>query len=411
MTEAPKGMRAIAYRAVWLAVGLGSFSAVQAAEPYALGISDKLNIKVVQWKAADSEFAEWTALGGSYVVGADGNVNFPVVGPTESAGKTSAQLAATLGAALQQTLGLVTAPTVAVEVAEYGPIYVSGDVGSPGEYKFAPNLTVVKALALAGGERRGADAVSRPEREMLTTGGALDVLTDEYFRLLIRRARLDAELAGQDQITAPPELKDVAGLNGIVAAETAILEAQERQVESQSRSLTDQVALLKKQIEGFERKQANTERQLVTARDQLDKVTVLSDDGLALASRVASLQTNVGDLESRLLDSQTAALQAQQDIASVEREKARLSDQRLSDLTLERQTVDGQISASQLKIATQKGLVQEAALHTGAELPGETVATYHYSITRGGEEIPAEPNTPVVAGDVVVARLVLARSH
>ncbi|MCF1744769.1 polysaccharide biosynthesis/export family protein [Paradevosia shaoguanensis] len=409
MTLAPDRIRPRARHLIWLAVALTGFGTAQAGQPYALGISDKLNIKVVQWKAAESEFAEWSALSGEYVVGADGNVNFPMVGPTEGAGHTGAELAATLGTALQQTLGLATAPTVTVEVAEYGPIYVSGDVGAPGEYKFAPNLTVIKALTLAGGQRRGADAVSRPEREMLTTTGALDVLQDEYARLLIRRARLDAELAGKDEVPIPPELEGRTGLESLVAAEKAILDAQKRQAQTQSRSLTDQVALLNKQIESYQQKQTNTGQQLELARDQLGKITTLSDNGLALASRVASLQTNVGDLESRLLDSQTATLQAQQDIAGVEREQSRLSDQRISDLSLERQTVDGQIGALQLKIATQKGLVQEAAVQTGAAaVPTDVSPTYSYAIIRDGKEIPADLNTAVVPGDVVVARLDLA---
>jgi exopolysaccharide production protein ExoF len=393
---------------VGLAIGLAWLSSAQAAEPYLLGVSDKLSIKVVQWKAADSTFEEWTALTGEYVVGADGNVNFPMIGATEGAGKTSADLAVALGGALQQTLGLSTAPTVTVEVAAYGPIYVSGDVGAPGEYPFAPNLTVVKALALAGGERRSAETTARPEKEILTTSGALDVLKDEYRRLLIRRARLDAELAGSEQIAIPPELEGADGLDALVSAETAILSAQRRQAEAQSTSLTDQVALLNSQIEAFGQKQTGTEAQLVTAREQLDKITALSDDGLALASRVASLQTNVSDLESRLLDTQTTTLQAQQDIAAAEREQATLTDQRISDLTLERQTVDGQIGAVQLKIATQQGLVQEAALYTGVAVPGSSAPSYSYLVVRDGEELPADLTTPLEAGDVVVAKLELA---
>ena len=408
MRLAPHPLRSIACGAVWLLAGLAA-SATLAAEPYRLAISDKLTIRVVQWKAAESDFAEWTALGGTYVVGADGNVNFPMVGSAEGAGKTSAELSAALSGALQEALGLATAPTVTVEVAEYGPIYVTGDVGSPGEYKFVPNLTLMKALALAGGERRSAESVTRPEREMLTTTGALDVLEDDYSRLLIRRARLDAELAGKDQIAVPPELARAQDLDDIVAAEKAILEAQKRQAESQTRSLADQVELLNRQIESYKQKQANTEQQLASARDQLEKITALSDNGLALASRVQSLQTNVADLESRLLDSQTAMLQAQQDIAAVEREKARLSDQRISDLSLERQTVDGQIGASKLKIATQRGLVQEAALQTGTTLPDESSATYSYSIQRDGQEMAADPNTPLLAGDVVVVHLNFSR--
>jgi exopolysaccharide production protein ExoF len=391
-----------------LAIGLAWLGTAQAATPYMLGVSDKLTIKVVQWKAADSTFEEWTALGGDYVVGADGNVNFPMVGPTEGAGKTSAELASSLGGALKQTLGLSTAPTVTVEVSTYGPIYVSGDVGSPGEYPFAPNLTVVKALALAGGERRSAEAVARPEREILTVSGALDVLEDEHRRLLIRRARLDAELAGQEEIAVPPELEGAEDVEALLAAETAILSAQRRQAEAQSTSLTDQVSLLNSQITAFGQKAAGTESQLVTAREQLDRITTLSDDGLALASRVASLQTSVSDLESRLLDTQTTTLQAQQDIAAAEREQAQMTDQRLSDLSLERQTVDGQIAALQLKIATQQGLVQEAALYTGAVVPGNSAPSYSYTIVRDGEEVAADLTTPLIAGDVILARLELA---
>lgn len=409
MIFAPDWTYSAALRVSVCLLALAASGAAHAAEPYILGISDKLAIKVVQWKAADSTFEEWTALGGDYIVGADGNVNFPMVGPTESLGKTSTELAANLGTALQQSLGLPTAPSVTVEVSTYGPIYVSGDVGSPGEYPFAPNMTVVKALALAGGERRSAEAVARPEKEMLSTSGALDVLEDEYARLLIRRARLDAELANQEQIPVPPELEGHPDLQSLLAAETAILEAQKRQAEAQSTSLTDEVGLLTTQITAFNQKQTSAEVQLETARDQLDKITALSDDGLALSSRVTSLQTNVADLESRLLDTETATLQAQQAIATANREQARLTDQRISDLTLERQTVDGQISALALKISTQKGLVQEAVLYTGVSASSETAPSYSYAIIRDGAEIPAEIGTPLISGDVVIARLAFAQ--
>lgn len=409
MIDAPDWVFSVARRLPLCFLGLASIGAAGAAEPYMLGISDKLTIKVVQWKATDSSFEEWTALGGDYVVGADGNVNFPMVGATEGAGKTSAELAASLGAALQQTLGLTTTPSVTVEVSQYGPIYVSGDVSSPGEYPFAPNLTVVKALALAGGERRSAEAVARPEREMLNTAGQLGVLEDEYNRLLVRRARLDAELSGQAEIAVPPELADHPDIQTLLSAETAILDAQKRQSEAQQTSLTEEVGLLNTQIEAFSQKKNSTEGQLTSARDQLDKITALSDDGLALASRVTSLQTNVADLETRLLDTETATLQAQQDIAAASREQARIADQRISDLSLERQTVDGQISALLLKIETQKGLVQEAAVYTGLAVPGSAAPAYTYAIIRDGEEVAASLDTPLIAGDVVVSRLAPAQ--
>src|SRR5215217_2630997 len=99
MISTPDHIRSALRYAAGLAIGLAWLGTAQAATPYLLGVSDKLNIKVVQWKAADSSFEEWTALGGEYVVGADGAVNFPMIGPTEGAGKTSAELASSLGSA------------------------------------------------------------------------------------------------------------------------------------------------------------------------------------------------------------------------------------------------------------------------------------------------------------------------
>lgn len=393
----------------WLALSLLFAGGAVANEPYLLSVSDKIMVRVVEWKAGESTFEELTALGGEYIIGSDGQASFPFVGATQGAGKSTTELAATLGAELQQALGLTAAPDVTIEVAAYGPVYVSGDVNTPGEYPFAPGLTVIKALSLAGGESRAADAGGRPERELLTTSGALDVLKDEHQRLLVRRARLDAELAEAQTVTLPPELADVEGVQALVTAEEAILLARQRQMAAQTTSLDEEVALLTREIETFEQKRAAMERQLAQAREQLGKITQLSDDGLALASRVTTLETSVADLEGRLLDIDTATLQARQDIGDAERERSALGDVRISDLSLERQTVDGQIAALALKISNQEALLQEAALYTGVEVEtGGTQPTYSYAIIRAGEEIAADMSTSVQPGDVIVSRLALA---
>ncbi|HTM76029.1 MAG TPA: polysaccharide biosynthesis/export family protein [Devosia sp.] len=378
-------------------------------EPYLLSVSDKITVKVVEWKAGESTFEELTALGGEYTIGADGKTSFPFVGATQGAGKTTTDLATTLGRELQQALGLTTAPDVTIEIAAYGPVYVSGDVNTPGQYAFVPGLTVIKALSLAGGERRTADASSRPERELLTNSGALDVLKDEHLRLLVRRARLDAELAGAETITLPPGLAEVEAAQPLVTAEQAILLARQRQMASQTTSLDEEAALLTRQIDTFEQKRLAMEHQLEQAREQLGKITQLSDSGLALASRVTALETSVADLQGRLLDIDTASLQARQDIGVAERERAELGDVRTSDLSLERQTVDGQIAALALKISNQGALLQEAVVYSGVQVQtGGTQPTYSYAIIRDGAETPAEMSTAVHAGDVIVARLTLA---
>jgi len=46
---------------------------------------------------------------------------------------------------------LVHKPSVAVEIIAYRPIYVLGEVNKPGQYAYQPGMTVVTAVAVAGG--------------------------------------------------------------------------------------------------------------------------------------------------------------------------------------------------------------------------------------------------------------------
>jgi polysaccharide export outer membrane protein len=46
---------------------------------------------------------------------------------------------------------LVRKASVAVEVIGYRSIYVLGEVNKPGQYAYQPGLTVLSAVALAGG--------------------------------------------------------------------------------------------------------------------------------------------------------------------------------------------------------------------------------------------------------------------
>ncbi len=382
-------------------------ASAQQSEPYRLSVSDKLVVRVVEWKASEALFEEWTALGGEYLVGPTGTTAFPFIGETESAGKTPSELADAVGKGLQESLGLITAPTVSIQIAQFGPIYVTGDVQSPGEYQYSPGLNVIKALSLAGGERRTTDSTGRAERDVLTSSGQYDVLREQYLRLLVRRARLDAEIAGAGEITVPEEIAQSEDAQALVAAEQAILEANSRQLNSQTTALQDQVALLDRELETFTQKRTTLERQLGLAEEQLSNVRNLADEGLSLVSRVSSLESNVADFQGRLLDIDTAVLQARQDIGEADRERARLADVRVSDLTAERQEVDGQIAELNLKLSTQEGLVREAVTYSGiaAASGGQAVATYTYTIVRGGEEIPADTTSEVKAGDVVIARL------
>jgi polysaccharide biosynthesis/export protein len=105
---------------------------------YHLGSGDQLHITV---------FNE-PDLTGNFLVGSQGTIAYPLVGDVHAAGLTVLEFTENLQNALRQ---YVRTPNVSVEVANYRPFFILGEVQRPGTYPYSANLTVLNAVATAGG--------------------------------------------------------------------------------------------------------------------------------------------------------------------------------------------------------------------------------------------------------------------
>ncbi len=88
-------------------------------------------------------------LTGEFNIGANGVLSFPLVGDIKAAGLTPAALGKSIATALAD--GYVLNPQVNVEVKNYRPIYILGEVNKPGEYPYVPDMTILAAIAKADG--------------------------------------------------------------------------------------------------------------------------------------------------------------------------------------------------------------------------------------------------------------------
>src|SRR4051812_21888056 len=123
----------------------------------------KLRISVIQWMPTKGVYEQWTALGGEFVVTSTGTIELPVIGSISVGNLDGAGIAAEIAKRLQTKIGLVEKPETTVEIVEYPPIYVVGEVATPGEYRFRPGLTALQALALGGGAFRASEKRSEDE--------------------------------------------------------------------------------------------------------------------------------------------------------------------------------------------------------------------------------------------------------
>ena len=109
------------------------------AESYVLGPNDRVRLKVY----GEPDIA------GEYEIDSTGQVSIPLAGHVKAAGLTTKQLERSIRSALSK--GIVRDPRVNVEIALYRPYYRLGEVKKSGEYPYRLGLTVMDAVASAGG--------------------------------------------------------------------------------------------------------------------------------------------------------------------------------------------------------------------------------------------------------------------
>lgn len=112
---------------------------VPTADTYNLGPGDKIAVTVFNEENLSGEFQ----------IDGNGIIAFPLIGTIEAKGKTARQVEEAIVARLNQ--GYIVDPRVSVEVLTYRPFYILGEVRTPGSYPYVNGMTVLNAVALAGG--------------------------------------------------------------------------------------------------------------------------------------------------------------------------------------------------------------------------------------------------------------------
>ncbi|SFU00635.1 polysaccharide export outer membrane protein [Pseudovibrio denitrificans] len=114
-------------------------SAFSQAKAYHLGSGDKLRLIV---------FGE-PDLSGEFVVDDQGNLDLPLVGDVAAKNKSLGELEDAIVVALKD--GYLKDPRISLEVLNYRPFFIQGEIGKPGEYPYKNGLTLQDAVAIAGG--------------------------------------------------------------------------------------------------------------------------------------------------------------------------------------------------------------------------------------------------------------------
>ncbi|TXM78371.1 sugar transporter [Methylobacterium sp. WL69] len=380
------------------------------ANEYRLGPQDKLEIRVHDLRTGTGEAHQWGAFDGEFVVDTAGNLSLPLLGEVQAGGGTVADLARAIAARVQSKVGLAQLPSAAVQVVKYRPFYITGAVDKPGEYEYRPGLTVLQAASIAGGLMRPRDgALLGFERDALTQRGDLRMLAADRQGLLIRQARLSAEIAEADTVTYPAETRTAGtGLDAVraIREETLLFEARRAALKAQVGAFAKAKTLLMQELTSLDSKDEALSRQIDLIRKELTQVTGLVTKGLAVAPRQFAVEQSVAAYESNRIDIQVGRLRAQQDLSRIERESLDLQAKRRNEALTEAGEVRAKLATVNERIETATNLIYQAEVRSPmsvTDLGGGEQPIYALTRRGGGEietRIVSEGDT-VDPGDVV----------
>jgi polysaccharide export outer membrane protein len=113
---------------------------------YRLGPGDALRVNVFRHED----------LSGEFTLDGDGYFALPLVGEVLGGGRSARELENEIEGALK-TGGYLVDPQVSIQVLNYRPFYIIGEVNNPGSFEYVNGMTVINAVALAGGFTYRAD--------------------------------------------------------------------------------------------------------------------------------------------------------------------------------------------------------------------------------------------------------------
>ncbi len=118
----------------------GAIPAAFAQSPdYTLGSGDRVKVTV---------FGE-EELSGEFELDGGGAFSMPLIGTVQAMGQSPRALEERVAGLLRD--GYLKNPRVSVEVLNYRPFYILGEVNNPGSYPYRSGMNILNAAAVAGG--------------------------------------------------------------------------------------------------------------------------------------------------------------------------------------------------------------------------------------------------------------------
>ncbi|MCI4664767.1 MAG: polysaccharide biosynthesis/export family protein [Neomegalonema sp.] len=353
-------------------------------------------------------FHGYKEITGLYRVNDDETVSIPVIDRVSVAGLTSSDLETVLAQKVFDLTGRRS--DVTIEVEKYQPIFVSGIVSNAGSFEWRRNMTVMHAVALAGGFYRSADR-TKSSVDLIDAKLSIERTRSELKRAITRSARLVAERDGVAMIKTPARLTALVGdleARTLIESEQALLVAarsasalQLSVIDASLRAAEDEVSRLKEYTKTLHSK-------LDERKEYIARLGKLKKRGFVSEERMTDLRSSAIDIETQIATTRVSVSRAEASRLALKRDRIKLVQTRAAKLTEELVKLEADIEEKQLAYAAAKARRSEMASAPDAAVAAaeKKAGSIVYRVVRrsptGIQTLTATPFDKLLPGDVVI---------
>ena len=372
-------------------------SAPAAADQHRIRKADRLKLRFY-------DRFDRTDLDGEYVVNDAGAIRLPRIGDFLAAEKTMSELEKDVRLEIEkrgEKAGYFT-----IEMAQLRPFYVAGYANHPGSYPYSPGLTVLHAIALAGGTYRS--TAFNPADGIREKGQIIE--SSENLKILVAKlARLQAEKIGSSKIEVPAELNDLDPAQTSVEHQQEVLTSNAQFKQSKLAAIERKIDLTKNEADSYETALSASVDRISEQTKMFQAIKALSDRNIVNQQRL--LETTVAldnaERDKQLMVSGLARTKSSLGIAKDELALFKLNE----NLRREEAIADLSSEISRVRAALQKSN-SIAAIYDGIDFKEEN---FKFRIMRQGETgdysfIDASLTSLIEPGDVLEIQKIGSRA-
>jgi polysaccharide biosynthesis/export protein ExoF len=387
--------------------GTSAGTALVSGDHLKLAFYERVALEDDKWGRASSvmrSIVQRPEISGEYTVQEDGTLSVPLLGSVTAAGRSPQQLTAALTETFEQVLGHTG--MVNIVSLERSPVYVLGPVKNAGSFKYASGMTVLHAVALAGGLDRGSgDSYQKIEtvREIQKRTGAAGAM----LKLMARLSVLKAERDGTAAPAIPTQLMEMVGASEArslvdeqVQRRKPVLMARKERL----RAIVAAVEAAKQDLLSYGRSES-LDQLVKTRQERVDSTRGLVERNVLGKTVLAQVQAELSDAEQRRQDAANQFGMAKQRLASMEADSLKAQSDLKNDLVVEIDAIERQLADNEREFNTSEGVLSSMPATRSQFASARQASLIGYSIVRqtakGPVRIESDGMTVLQPGDLV----------